>query len=147
MKKVNLFYHSFHKVKPILYRFITHRVKYVKQKKKRFKCFTLHAMNLKYMKVSLFWNKLQEKNFHHIPFFFLMYLYVSAMYGMSVCGHVLPIYLGSYVWFGHFRVDLSTLTQRSSDFLTNNPPKIMFLLWVWQTLSWNMGYIHLCHLF
>ncbi len=30
MKKVNIFCHSFQKVKPILYRFITHRVKYFK---------------------------------------------------------------------------------------------------------------------
>ncbi len=37
-------------------------------------------MNLKYMKVSLFWNKLQEKLFHHILFFFDVPVFDSYEY-------------------------------------------------------------------
>lgn len=71
-------------------------------------------------------------------------LYVSSMYDMSVCGRVQRTYLGSYLWFGHFRVGLSTLTQRSSDFLMNDPPKNDVPIVTDSFLKYGL-HIYICH--
>ncbi len=71
-----------------------------KQKKKCLKCFTLHVMNLKYMKVSL-WNEL----FDHILIFWVapvyiyiyIYIYIDCIY-IYIYIYILYIYIYIYIY-------------------------------------------------